>query len=92
MKAFIDPLLNINVNLSTPQVFSLNMICLTYSNIEMATDDNIKDHVEYVNRIVYEQDRIDFKKFKDYLLNSYSNALLYNTKELCLHINSFQCN
>lgn len=92
MKVFIDPQLRINVNLSTPQVCSLNMVCLTYSHIENATDKNLKAHVEYVNSIVDERDSLDFKKFKDYILNSYSNALIGFTKDLCGYINKFQSN
>lgn len=92
MKPYIDPLLNINVNLSTPQVCALNMVCLTYSNIEMATDKNLMNHVEYVNDIVNKEDRLDFKKFKDYLINAYSQSLIDNTRNLVWYINKFQSN
>ncbi len=92
MKPYIDPLLKINVNLSTFQVFALNRVCYTYSNIEIATDKNLMNHVEYVNDIVKKEDRLDFGKFKDYLINSYSQSLIDNTRDLVGYINRFQGN
>ncbi len=92
MKPYIAPMLGIYVNLTAQQLCSLDLICATYSNIEMATDKNLMNHVEYVNDIVNKEDRLDFGKFKEYLINSYSQSLIDNTRDLVGYINRFQGN
>ena len=92
MKPYIAPMLGIYVNLTAQQLCSLDMIILTYSNIEMATEKELNAHVERVNSSANKEDKIDFKEFKEYLINSYSQSLIDNTRDLVGYINRFQGN
>lgn len=92
MKPYIAPMLGIYVNLTAQQLCSLDMIILTYSNIEMATEKELNAHIERVNSTTSKEDKIDFKEFKDYLINSYSQSLIDNTRDLCRYIDRFQGN
>lgn len=92
MKPYIAPMLGIYVNLTAQQLCSLDLICLTYSNIELATEEELNAHVKRVNSNSKKEDEIDFKEFKDYLINSYSQSLIDNTRDLVKYINRFQSN
>lgn len=92
MKPYIAPMLGIYVNLTAQQLCSLDMIILTYYNIEMATEKELNAHIERVNSTTSKEDKIDFKEFKQYLINAYSQSLIDNTKDLVGYINRFQSN